>query len=103
MKQISTFSIGIATASILGFVNLPTVQAQISAKQNTPQEQPKTQVLVAEVTVDGVKGKLEQIVSQAIQTQAGKTVTRAQLQQDINAIFATGYFANVRVIPDIHL
>ncbi|MGB6296354.1 MAG: BamA/TamA family outer membrane protein, partial [Rivularia sp. (in: cyanobacteria)] len=37
---------------------------------------------------------------QAIQTQPGKTITRAQLQQDIDAIFATGYFANVRVVPE---
>ncbi len=100
MNKISTFSIGIATASILGFVNLGIVQAQTSVQQNTSQKQPETQVLVAEVTIDGAKDKLQQIVSQAIQTQAGKTITRAQLQQDINAIFSTGYFANVRVIPE---
>ena len=100
MKKISTFSIGIAAASILGFVNLPIVQAQTPNSQNTLQKQPETQVLVSEVTVDGVEGNLEQIVSQAIQTQAGKTITRAQLQQDINAIFSTGYFANVRAISE---
>ncbi|MGB3757507.1 MAG: BamA/TamA family outer membrane protein [Rivularia sp. (in: cyanobacteria)] len=100
MKKISAFSIGIATASILGFVNLGIVKAQTSVQQNTSQKQPETQVLVAEVTIDGAKDKLQQIVSQAIQTQAGKTITRAQLQQDINAIFSTGYFANVRVIPE---
>ncbi len=100
MNKISTFSIGIVAASILGFVNLPIVQAQTPDSQNTLQKQPETQVLVSEVTVDGVEGNLEQIVSQAIQTQAGKTITRAQLQQDINAIFSTGYFANVKVVPE---
>lgn len=100
MNKISTFSICIAAASILGFVNLPIVQAQTPDSQNTLQKQSETQVLVSEVTVDGVEGNLEQIVSQAIQTQAGKTITRAQLQQDINAIFSTGYFANVRVVPE---
>jgi len=101
MKRISTFSIGIvATASILSFANLTIVQAQTPAQKNTPQEQQNTQVLVAEVKINGAEGKLEQIVSQAIQTQPGKTITRAQLQQDINAIFATGYFANVRAVPE---
>ena len=99
MKKIS-ISIGIATASILGFVNPIIVQAQTPAQQNTSQEQPETQVLVSEILIDGVEGELQKIVSQAIQTQPGKTTTRAQLQQDINAIFATGYFANVRVVPE---
>ncbi|BAY83184.1 surface antigen variable number [Calothrix parasitica NIES-267] len=105
MKKVSAFSIGIATASILGFVNMTIVQAQTPAVQNTPkntqpEEQSETKVLVYEVTIDGVEGKLEQIVSQAIQTQAGNNITRAQLQQDINAIFSTGYFANVRAVPE---
>ena len=39
MKKVSAFSIGIATASILGFVNLSIVQAQIPAIQNTQQEE----------------------------------------------------------------
>jgi outer membrane protein insertion porin family len=100
MKKISAFSIGIATASILSFVNLDIVKAQTPVEQNTSQEQPETQVLVAEVTIDGAEEELQKIVFQAIQTQPGKTTTRAQLQQDIDAIFATGYFANVRVVPE---
>ncbi|MGB6298584.1 MAG: POTRA domain-containing protein, partial [Rivularia sp. (in: cyanobacteria)] len=100
MKKISAFSIGIATASILSFVNLDIVKAQTPVEQNTSQEQPETQVLVAEVTIDGAEEELQKIVFQAIQTQPGKTITRAQLQQDIDAIFATGYFANVRVVPE---
>ena len=98
MKKISILSIGIVT-SIIGFANLNIVQAQTPVQQNTPQEQPETQVLVAEVIIDGA-GELQQIVSQTIQTQPGKTITRTQLQQDINAIFATGYFTNVRVVPE---
>ena len=100
MNTISIFSISIATASILGFVNPIIVQAQTPAQQNTSQEQPETQVLVSEVTIDGAKDQLQQIVYQSIKTQAGKTTSRAQLQQDIDAIFATGYFANVRVVPE---
>ncbi|MGB3653678.1 MAG: BamA/TamA family outer membrane protein, partial [Rivularia sp. (in: cyanobacteria)] len=96
--KISTFIIGV-TASILSFTNPIVVQAQTPAQQNTTKEQPETQVLVSEVTVEGVEG-LEQLIYQVIKTQPGKTITRAQLQQDINAIFSTGYFANVRAIPE---
>lgn len=100
MNKISILGIGIATASILSFVDIPIVQAQTPVQQNTSQEQPETQVLVAEVTIDGAEEELQKIVSQAIKTQPGKTTTRAQLQQDIDAIFATGYFANVRAVPE---
>lgn len=57
-------------------------------------------VLVAEVVVEGVEGELEDIVYQAINTRPGRVTTRAQLQEDVNAVFATGYFSNVRVVPD---
>ncbi|MEM6403229.1 MAG: POTRA domain-containing protein, partial [Cyanobacteria bacterium P01_D01_bin.116] len=105
MKKVSAFSIGIATASILGFVNLPIVKAQIPAVPNTPkntqpEEQSETKVLVSEVEIVGATDNLKEIVSQAIQIQAGNSITRAQLQQDINAIFATGYFTNVRAVPE---
>ncbi|WP_375539706.1 BamA/TamA family outer membrane protein [Oscillatoria sp. FACHB-1407] len=75
----------------------------------TTQPAPEPRVLVAEVVVSGVEGRsvvingvetpLEQIVYDAIDTQAGRTTTRSQLQQDINSIFATGYFGNVRSEP----
>ena len=105
MKKVSAFSIGIATASILGFVNLPIVKAQIPAVPNTPKNtqpegQSETKVLVSEVEIVGATDNLKEIVSQAIQIQAGNSITRAQLQQDINAIFATGYFTNVRAVPE---
>jgi outer membrane protein insertion porin family len=35
-----------------------------------------------------------------IGTRPGRTTTRSQLQQDINAIFATGFFSNVQAIPE---
>ena len=103
MKKVSAFSIGIATISILGFVNPIIVQAQTPDTKitpQTPQQQSQTELLVAEVTIDGAEGELKEIVSQTIQTQSGKSITRAQLQQDINAIFSTGYFANVRAVPE---
>ncbi|MGB3512603.1 MAG: BamA/TamA family outer membrane protein [Microcoleaceae cyanobacterium] len=57
-------------------------------------------VLVAEVVVIGVQGELEDEVYQVISTQPGRTTTRSQLQQDINAIFATGFFQNVKAVPE---
>ena len=58
------------------------------------------QVLVAEVTVSGVTGDLESEIYRVITTQPGRTTNRTQLQQDINAIFATGFFKNVRAVPE---
>jgi len=61
---------------------------------------PEPRVLVAEVSVEGAEGDLQNTVYQAIRTVAGQTTTRSQLQEDINAIFATGFFSNVRVAPE---
>ncbi len=61
-------------------------------------------VLVSEVVVRPQSGQLapelEQQVYRVIRTQAGRTTTREQLQEDINAIFATGFFSNVQAQPE---
>lgn len=66
----------------------------------TPEE---PRVLVAEVAVESPSGDLnEQLLQEvygAIETRPGQTTTRTQLQRDINNIFATGYFSNVRAQP----
>lgn len=59
---------------------------------------PETQVLVAEVVVSGA-GELENRVYEVIRTQPGRTTTRSQLQEDVNAIAAIGIFNDVEVIP----
>ncbi|WP_088890999.1 BamA/TamA family outer membrane protein [Leptolyngbya ohadii] len=63
-------------------------------------DQSEARVLVSEVLVEGTEGDLLNEVYNAIQTQPGQTTTRSQLQQDINAIFATGFFSNVRAVPE---
>ncbi len=65
----------------------------------TTQVEPR--VLVSEVVVSGVEDEalLNQVYA-AIRTQPGRTTTRSQLQEDINAIFATGFFSNVQAIPE---
>lgn len=68
--------------------------------QPEPSAAPEPQVLVAEVVVSGAEGELQDEVYRAIQTQPGRTTTRSQLQEDINAVFATGFFSNVRAQPE---
>ncbi|NJP10290.1 MAG: BamA/TamA family outer membrane protein [Leptolyngbyaceae cyanobacterium RU_5_1] len=75
----------------------PTPSAPATPPQTT---EPEPRVLVAEVLVRGVEGTLLDEVYRAIRTQPGRTTTRSQLQEDINAIFATGYFSNVRAVPE---
>ena len=65
-----------------------------------PQAQPEARVLVAEVFVSGAQGQLEDEIFRVIQTRAGQATTRTQLQADVNAIFATGFFSNVDVRPE---
>jgi outer membrane protein insertion porin family len=70
--------------------------------QQAPDSSSETEprVLVGEVQVNGAEGELQDIVYRTINTEPGRTTTRSQLQEDVNAIYATGYFANVRVIPE---
>ncbi|XZN91296.1 MAG: BamA/TamA family outer membrane protein [Microcoleus sp.] len=75
-----------------------------SAPQPRPTPAPtgpaQPQVLVAEVVVSGATGDLQSEIYRVITTQPGRTTNRTQLQQDINAIFATGFFKNVRAVPE---
>ncbi|MGD1857296.1 MAG: BamA/TamA family outer membrane protein [Leptolyngbyaceae cyanobacterium] len=69
------------------------------------EEEEEVQVLVAEldvVTLDGspLAPELEDIAYQAITLRPGRPATRSQLQEDINNVFSTGFFANVRARPE---
>ncbi|WP_404788263.1 BamA/TamA family outer membrane protein [Altericista sp. CCNU0014] len=74
----------------------PPTDAPPSTEEVQP---PERQVLVSEVLVEGVEGELADRVYEAISTRPGQATTRSQLQVDINAIFATGYFSAVRAEP----
>lgn len=79
----------------------PTTPAPETTPGTPPQtSEPEPRVLVSEVVVRGAEGDLANEVYSAIRTQPGRTTTRSQLQEDINAIFATGYFSNVRAVPE---
>ncbi|OIP78772.1 MAG: hypothetical protein AUK48_01005 [Oscillatoriales cyanobacterium CG2_30_44_21] len=66
----------------------------------------ETQVLVGEVVIRPPEGQpplppeLEKQIYDVISTKPGSTVTRTQLQSDINAVFATGFFSNVQAEPE---
>jgi outer membrane protein insertion porin family len=86
----------------------PVVQPQFQAPgTNQPTAAPsadETRVLVSEVLVRSETGQLPQVLQEqvyrVIRTQPGRTTTRSQLQEDINAIFGTGFFSNVQVAPE---
>jgi outer membrane protein insertion porin family len=80
----------------------PAAPTSAPANRSTPAEDPR--VLVAEVQVQGVEGNpqanlLRDQVFNAIQTTPGEPTTRQALENDLNAIFATGYFSNVQFLP----
>ncbi|MGB5974077.1 MAG: POTRA domain-containing protein [Nodosilinea sp.] len=78
----------------------------VEESSETPVEEAEAEprVLVAEVDVQPTQGdldaSLENLIYSVIETQAGRTTTRTQLQQDINSIFATGFFADVDARPE---
>ncbi|GAB4524403.1 MAG: BamA/TamA family outer membrane protein [Pleurocapsa sp.] len=65
----------------------------------TPEAPSEPRVLVAEVLVEGATDELKDIVYETINTEPGRTTTRTQLQEDVNAVYATGFFQNVEVTP----
>ena len=67
--------------------------------EDSPQTSNEPRVLVAEVLVEGVDEELTDIVYATIGTEPGRTTTRTQLQEDVNAVYATGFFQNVEVTP----
>ena len=66
---------------------------------DTPRSNNEPRVLVAEVLVEGADEELKDVVYATIGTEPGRTTTRSQLQEDVNAVYATGFFQNVEVNP----
>lgn len=75
----------------------PPVSPSTTESQTTGEE---ARVLVSEVSIIGVEGELKDLVFNTIRTNPGRTTTRSKLQEDINAIYATGFFKNVKVTPE---
>ncbi|MCC5663399.1 BamA/TamA family outer membrane protein [Nostoc sp. CHAB 5784] len=83
-------------------VNPPTTPE--NTQPNAAPEANDPRVLVSEVVIRSQAGQLspelENQVYRVIRTQPGQTTTRSQLQEDINAIFGTGFFSNVQAAPE---
>ena len=61
-------------------------------------------VLISEVLIEGIAGhpeeeRLQMSAYEAMQVRPGSRVTREELQRDLNAIQATGWFSDVRINP----
>ena len=79
----------------------PPAQAQGSA-ETLEAEAPR--VLISEVVIEGIDGhpeeeRLQVAAYDAMQVRPGSRVTRDELQRDLNAIQATGWFSDVRITP----
>ncbi|MEA5604353.1 BamA/TamA family outer membrane protein [Nostoc sp. UHCC 0252] len=83
-------------------VNPPTIPENTQPSPAPEANDPR--VLVSEVLIRSQAGQLspelEEQVYRVIRTQPGRTTTRSQLQEDINAIFGTGFFSNVQASPE---
>jgi outer membrane protein insertion porin family len=84
--------------NLIAQTQTPVTPSQTPPVTETPSEEAR--VLVSEVSVTGVEGELKDLVYNSIRTNPGRTTTRSRLQEDINAIYATGYFSNVKVTPE---
>ncbi len=61
-------------------------------------------VLISEVAVKGLDGhpereRLERAVYEAMASRPGTRVSRSELQNDLSAVYATGWFSDVRIQP----
>ena len=83
----------------------PAAPGSTTSEEETEEAAEETRVLVSEVDVVSTNAQrpltteLIDAVYRAVGTVPGRTTTRTQLQEDINSVFSTGYFSNVRAEP----
>jgi outer membrane protein insertion porin family len=80
----------------------PTTQAPAPAPEPAAKAEPK--VLIAEVVIEGLQDhpereRLELAAYAAMAATPGSRVTRTELQTDLSAIYASGWFSDVRIQP----
>ena len=78
------------------------VEAEEVVVEDAVVEQPR--VLISEVLIEGIYGhpeeeRLQISTYDAMQVRPGMRVTREELQNDLNGIQATGWFSDVRIVP----
>ena len=77
---------------------------QVEVAQLDALEAEAPRVLISEVLIEGIGGhpeeeRLQVAAYGAMQVRPGSRVTREELQRDLNAIQATGWFSDVRINP----
>jgi outer membrane protein insertion porin family len=75
-----------------------------AASESAALASPEPQVIVAEIVIKTERGQLEPALTakirQALTIKIGQSVTRSQLEQNLNAIKALGDFAAVQIVPE---
>ena len=82
----------------------PDPAAEVEQVEVVPVEVEAPRVLISEVLIEGIAGhpeeeRLQMSAYEAMQVRPGSRVTREELQRDLNAIQATGWFSDVRINP----
>jgi outer membrane protein insertion porin family len=82
----------------------PTTQAPAPAQAPEPAAKAEPKVLIAEVVIEGLQDhpereRLELAAYAAMAATPGSRVTRTELQTDLSAIYASGWFSDVRIQP----
>ena len=97
--------IPLVAPSVMAQESIPADQAvkgEELVEDATVVEQPR--VLISEVLIEGLEGhpeeeRLQIATYDAMQVRPGTRVTREELQNDLNGIQATGWFSDVRIVP----
>jgi outer membrane protein insertion porin family len=82
----------------------PQQKTEPRAEEPQPQQPAEPRVLISEVVIEGLEGhperdRLELAAYAAMAATPGSRVTRSELQTDLSAIYASGWFSDVRIQP----
>ena len=96
--------LGLTLGLPLVVIPLDSPPALAQASEPLQRDAVAPRVLISEVRVEGLDGhpeldRLQLEAYDAMQVRPGSRVTRGDLQRDLNAIQATGWFADVRINP----
>ena len=83
--------------------SVTSVEVEEEVEETVVIEEPR--VLISEVLIVGLgehpeEERLQLEAYEAMQVRPGRRVTRAELQRDLNAVQATGWFSDVRITPE---
>ncbi|MEB3194345.1 MAG: BamA/TamA family outer membrane protein [Cyanobacteriota bacterium] len=93
---------GTGPAAMPGGASVPTEASPVAKPDPAASNEPK--VLLSEVVIQGLDGhpekdRIERATYAAMAVTPGTEVTRSDLRKDLSAIYATGWFSDVRLEP----